>query len=200
MFARITPGVIHMILINNDTILKDDDPIIRTRSEPVELPLSSENEEILRNMYQYVLDSTDEEKAAANNLRPAVGISAIQIGIPRQLTAVIVREYDKNDELVTYEYMLANPRIISRSEQLAYLENGEGCLSVAEDHDGFVVRSARVKVKGYDLLTDQEVTIRARGYFAIVLQHEIDHFSGVLFYDHIDPKNPKPEVPGALVI
>lgn len=188
------------MIINNDTIVKDSDPRIREKSQPVPLPLSEEDKTLLREMFQYVKDSTDEEKAEAQNLRPAVGISAIQLGIPRQLTAVIVHEIDKNDEEVTYQYMLANPKIVSSSIQKAYLENGEGCLSVAEDHDGFVVRSARVKVKGYDLLTDQEVTIRARGYFAIVLQHEIDHFSGVLFYDHIDPKNPHPEVPGALVI
>ena len=189
-----------MILINNDTIIKDDDPIVRTRSMPVELPLSDENREILQAMYQYVKDSTDEEKAEANNLRPAVGISAIQIGIPRQLTAVIVNEYDKNDEPVTYEYMLANPRIISRSEQSAYLDGGEGCLSVVSEHPGHVVRSARIKVKGFDLITGKEVTIRARGYLAIVLQHEIDHFSGILFYDRIDPADPEKEIPGALVI
>ena len=188
------------MLINNDTIIKDSDPSIRRKSEPVELPLSEENKQILREMFHYVQDSTDEEKAKEFNLRPAVGISAIQIGIPRQLTAVIVHDYDKNDELVTYQYMLANPKIVSRSVQKAYLENGEGCLSVQEEHDGFVVRSARVKVTGYDLLTDQNVTIRARGYLAIVLQHEIDHFSGVLFYDHINKDNPHPEVPGALVI
>ena len=188
------------MLINNDTIVKDTDPSIRQKSLPVELPLNEENRQLLKEMYQYVLDSTDEEKAKEMNLRPAVGISAIQLGIPRQLTAVIVREYDKNEELVTYQYMLANPKIISRSVQKAYLEGGEGCLSVAEEHDGFVVRSARVKVTGYDLLTDREVTIRARGYLAIVLQHEIDHFSGILFYDHIDPKNPHPEIPGAMVI
>ena len=109
-------------------------------------------------------------------------------------------KYDKNDELVTYQYMLANPKIVSRSVQNAYLESGEGCLSVVEEHDGYVVRSARVKVTGYDLLTDRNVTIRARGYLAIVLQHEIDHFSGILFYDHINKDDPHPEVPGAMVI
>ena len=188
------------MMINNDTIVKDTDPSVRRKSVPVPLPLSEEDQTILREMYQYVLDSTDEEKAKEMNLRPAVGISAIQIGIPKQLTAVIVHEIDKNDQEVTYSYMLANPRITSRSIQKAYLENGEGCLSVPEEHEGYVVRNARVTVKGYDLLTDQEVTIRARGYFAIVLQHELDHFNGVLFYDHIDPSNPKPEIPGALVI
>ncbi len=188
------------MIINNDTIIKDTDPLIRRKSEPVELPLSEENKQILREMRQYVLDSTDEEKAKEQNLRPAVGISAIQIGIPRQLTAVVVREYDKNDELITYEYMLANPKIVSRSVQSAYLENGEGCLSVPDEHDGYVVRSARIKVSAYDLLSDKMITIRARGYLAIVLQHEIDHFSGVLFYDHINADDPRPNVPGALVI
>ncbi|MGN1388681.1 MAG: peptide deformylase, partial [Bulleidia sp.] len=75
-----------------------------------------------------------------------------------------------------------------------------GCLSVPEEHQGYVVRHARVTVKGYDLLTDQNITIRARGYLAIVLQHELEHFKGVLFYDHINSKDPFAKVPGAMVI
>ena len=80
------------------------------------------------------------------------------------------------------------------------LHGGEGCLSVCEEHQGYVVRSARIKVKAFDLLQNKEITIRARGYLAIVLQHEIDHFSGTLFYDHINRENPFEEVPGAQVI
>ena len=96
--------------------------------------------------------------------------------------------------------MLVNPKIISSSMQKAYLENGEGCLSVENAHEGYVVRSARVTVKAFDLIQNKEITIRARGYLAIVLQHEIDHFSGVLFYDHIDAKNPYPVIEEAIVI
>ena len=103
------------MVINNDTIVKDSDPSVRRKSLPVALPLSEEDKTILQEMYQYVLESTDEETAQEKNLRPAVGISAIQIGIPKQLTAVIVHDIDKNDEEVTYSYMLANPRITSRS-------------------------------------------------------------------------------------
>jgi peptide deformylase len=62
------------------------------------------------------------------------------------------------------------------------------------------VRSARVTIKAFDLLQNKDITIRARGYLAIVLQHELDHFKGTLFYDYIDPKNPQKAVPGALVI
>ena len=188
------------MLINNDTIIKDTDPRIRMKSKPVSLPLSDEDKQLLIDMYTYVKESTDPELAEKKNLRPAVGISAIQLGIPKQLTAVIVRELDKNDNEVVYEYMQANPRIVSSSVQKAYLESGEGCLSVAEEHAGYVVRSARVTVQGYDLLTDQKITIRARGYLAIVLQHELDHFTGTLFYDHINAGNPFPKVADAVVI
>ena len=188
------------MLINNDTIIKDTNPLIREKSEPVSLPLSQEDEQLLRDLFQYVKDSTDEEKAEKMNLRPAVGISAIQVGIKKQLTAVIVDDADKNGEPEHFEFMLVNPKIISSSLQKAYLSSGEGCLSVVEEHEGYVVRSARVTVKAFDLLQNKEVTIRARGYLAIVLQHELDHFKGTLFYDYIDPKNPQKTVPGALVI
>ncbi len=188
------------MLINNKTIVKDSDARIRRKSVPVAIPLTDEDKQLLHDLYDYVRKSTIPEVAEKENLQPAVGISAIQVGIARQLTAVVVNDTDKNGQAVKYEYMLANPRIISRSVQKAYLEAGEGCLSVPEVHKGFVVRSARVKIKGFDLLQEKEITIRAHGYLAIVLQHELDHFDGTLFYDHIDPKNPFPLIPDAEVI
>jgi peptide deformylase len=188
------------MLINNETIIKDPNPIIREKSEPVSLPLNAEDEKLLRDLFQYVKDSTDEEKAKEFDLRPAVGISAIQVGVRKQLTAVIVEDRDKNDVPEHYEFMLVNPKIVSSSVQKAYLSSGEGCLSVVQDHEGYVVRSARVTVKAFDLMQNKNITIRARGYLAIVLQHELDHFKGTLFYDYIDPKHPNKEVPGALVI
>ena len=178
------------MLINRETIIKDDSPQIREKSQDVKLPLSKEDEETLRAMLQYVEDSTDEEKAEEMNLQPAVGISAIQIGIPKKMTAVIVHAKDKNDEDITYKYMLVNPKIVSSSIEKAYLSNGEGCLSVPEEHQGLVLRSARIKVKAFDLVTNKDIEIRARDYLAIVLQHEIDHFSGTLFYDHINKEDP----------
>ena len=109
------------MLINNDTIIKDDNPLIRQKSEPVELPPSDENKAILRDMLKYVEDSTNEELAEKENLRPAVGISAIQIGIPRQLTAVVVPDVDKDGNEIQWKFMLANPKIVSSSVQQAFL-------------------------------------------------------------------------------
>lgn len=181
--------------INSETIILDSDPILRTKSKKVELPLSAEDQALLEDMLQYVKDSQDEEIAKEQGLQPAVGIAAIQLGIPKQMIAVVVPEED-----VVYEAALVNPRIISESVQNSYLENGEGCLSVKDEHPGHVFRHARIRVKGYDLIQQKMVTIKAEGYFAIALQHEIDHLSGILYYDRIDPEEPWKEDAEAEVI
>ena len=185
------------MIINNDTIIKDNDPLIRTRSKDVELPLSNEDRELLMDMFKYVDESTIEEIANEKNLRPAVGISAIQVGVPKKMTAVILKDGEGN---MVYKYALVNPKIISNSIEKSYLAAGEGCLSVAEEHNGYVYRSARVKVKGFDILQNKEIVIKADGYLAIVLQHELDHFKGILYYDHINKMNPEYIDPNAIVI
>lgn len=171
--------------ITSKDIILDTDERMRKSSEPVKLPLSNEDKELLQAMLDYVRNSQDDEIAKADDLQPAVGIAAVQVGVLKQMIAVVIPYEDGVDEVA-----LANPKIISESVQNAYLENGEGCLSVKEEHPGHVFRHARIKVRGYDLIQDKNVTISAEGYYAIALQHEIDHLSGILFYDHIDAKNP----------
>ncbi len=171
--------------ITSENIILDTDPRIRMKSEPVSLPLSQEDEELLSAMYEYVKNSQDDEIAEAENLQPAVGIAAVQVGVLKQMIAVVVPYEDGVDEVA-----LVNPKIVSESVQNAYLENGEGCLSVKDEHPGHVFRHARITVRGYDLLQNKNITLKAEGYFAICLQHEIDHLSGTLFYDHIDEKDP----------
>lgn len=185
------------MVINNDTIIKDDNDLIRQKSKDVTLPLSKEDEEILRDMHKYVFESTIEEIANEKNLRPAVGISAIQIGIPKKMTSIILKNSEGE---VVYEYALVNPKIISNSIEKAYLKVGEGCLSVDKEHEGYIYRSARCKVKGFDVLSNKEIIINASGYLAIVFQHELDHFKGILFYDHINKKDPFYEDPNAICI
>lgn len=180
-----------------DDIIKDVSPLIREKSKAVALPLSQEDKTTLTNMLQYVKDSQDSKLAQLNNLRPAVGIAAIQLGIPKKMLAVVVPG-EKDDEVIAYA--LANPRIISESLQRAYLKNGEGCLSVEDEHAGLVPRAARVSIKSYDLIQNKEIIIKAKNYLAIVLQHEIDHFNGTLFYDRINEKDPWRADPEAILI
>lgn len=183
--------------INDETIIKDDNPLIREKSIDVQLPLTKTDSALLKKMLKYVIDSTDEKKAEKYNLRPAVGISAIQIGIPKKLTAIALKDAEDN---IVMQYALANPKIVSESVEKTYLKCGEGCLSVAEEHKGYVYRSNKIKVKGYDLLQDKEIELKLVGYPAIVFQHELDHFKGILYYDRINSVDPFKEDPNAIVI
>lgn len=185
------------MLINNDTIIKDDNELIRKKSADVALPLSDEDRDVLMQMLKYVDESTIPEIAEKENLRPAVGISAIQVGIPKKMTAVIIKDEEGNK---LCEYALVNPKIVSNSVEKACLSSGEGCLSVVNEHEGLVYRSARIKVKAYDALKNEDIVIKADGYLAIVLQHELDHFKGILFYDHINTADPYYRDPEAIVI
>lgn len=183
--------------IQTKDIVLDTQPLIRQHSEKVALPISDEDHQLALDLLEHVIRSQDDEIAEKEGIRPAVGIAAVQVGILKQILAIYVEMPEGEEDI---KLALANPHIVSHSVQQTYLGMGEGCLSVADDHPGYVPRYARIKVKAYDCLTNQEITFRAEGYLAIVLQHEMDHFKGVLFYDHINTKNPWEPIKDAIVI
>ena len=86
-------------------------------------------------------------------------------------------------------YILINPKIISHREELIYVGEGEGCLSVNRPVDGIVPRYARMTVEAYDI-DGNKFTIRVREDISVAFQHELDHLDGILFVDKIDKKNP----------
>lgn len=176
-------------------IFKDSDKVLRTRAEEVSLPLSEENTLLAHQMLEHIKQSQDEEFAAKHKLRAGVGLAAPQVGESKRII-VVNFPVDEENEVC---YVLANPKIISSSVRRIYLNAGEGCLSVDEDYTGHVYRFAKVRVRAYDILAQKEIEINASGYEAIVLQHEIDHLNGVLFYDRINSEN-KTKYPDAIVI
>ena len=151
-------------------IVKDSNPIMRQKSQPVPLPLSQEDKETLDEMLKYLKLSQDEEYATKHNLRPGVGIAAIQIGLLKRMFCVY---YETEDGVV--QYQLVNPKIIEYSVKKCALKDGEGCLSVDGEHKGYSHRYYKIKMAAFDALTNREIVITARGYDAIVLQHEYDH-------------------------
>ena len=166
-------------------IVKDNNPIMRQKSLPVELPLSKEDKDTLDAMLDYLKKSQDDEYAKKHNIRAGVGIAAIQIGILKRMFVIY---YEREDEVI--QYQLVNPKIIEYSFRKCALKEGEGCLSVDGDHPGYAHRYYKIKMEAYDALTDQEIIITTRGFDAIVLQHEYDHLDGKFFYDRIDPNKP----------
>ena len=166
-------------------IVKDNNPIMRKKSLPVDLPLSVEDKKTLDEMLEYLKLSQDEDYAAKHNIRAGVGIAAIQIGLLKRMFCIY---YETEDGIV--QYQLVNPKIIEYSVKKCALQNGEGCLSVDGEHPGLSHRYYKIKMAAFDALTNQDIVITARGFDAIVLQHEYDHLDGKFFYDRIDKNNP----------
>lgn len=183
-------------------IIDDNDPKIREVSKEVTLPLSKEDKELLQEMYTFLVNSQDEQKSEQYDLRPAVGIAAIQLGIPKKMCAIyVVDEYDDyGNPTKSNSYALVNPKVVSYTQKPSHLKDGEGCLSVNEDHLGFVPRHAKITIESYDLLQDKMIRIVARGFLSICLQHEFDHFDGVLFYDRINQEDPYAPIQNAMII
>lgn len=172
-------------MLRTKDILDEKEKILRTVSKEVTFPLTKKDKETIDTMIKYLHDSQIEELSKQYDLRPGMGMSAIQLGIPKRYF-VVVHEVEEGQ---FDTYILINPKIISNSVEKIYVEEGEGCLSVNRMVDGIVPRFARVTMEAYDI-DGKKIHVRAREELAICFQHELDHLNGILFVDRIDPKNP----------
>jgi peptide deformylase len=180
-------------------IVKDNAKSLRAKSKPVEMPLSPADKALLDEMIEYLRLSQDAKfREEHPKVREGVGLAAPQVDTNKRMLVVLYPAIGKEGEYVKYE--LVNPTIVVNSLKKSYLESGEGCLSVDDPHPGHVFRDYKVTVKAYEALTDKNVLIKAEGFDAIVLQHEIDHLDGILFYDHIDSSDPMKVLPGSVAI
>ena len=177
-------------------VIDDSHKELRNKSIDVEIPLTKEDRDLVLAMLDYVKQSQDSAFAKKNHIREGVGLAAPQLGINKKLIAI----YYPISETEVVSHALANPRIVSNSVRKAYIESGEGCLSVNKEHKGYVIRDFKITVRAFDAIENKEVEFVAKGYDAIVLQHEIDHLNGILFYDRINKKDPFAKIEGAFVI
>lgn len=182
-------------MLTMDDIIRDGHPTLRLVAKEVPMPPTEEDKKILQSLLEYVINSQNPEMAKKYNLRPGIGLAAPQINVSKRMLAVHVT--DEKGEL--HSYALFNPKILSHSVEKTYLTSGEGCLSVDESIPGYVPRYARITVKGYNL-DGEEVKLRLKGIVAVVMQHEIDHLNGIMFYDHIDKDNPFKPIENAIPI
>ncbi|MDP4098027.1 peptide deformylase [Paenibacillus sp. P96] len=171
-----------MLLMND--IVREGDPILRQRVESVPLPPSEGDRRWMELMLDYLKNSQHQEKATEYGLRAGVGLSANQIGLNKRMCAIYIQSGE-----ATAVCELYNPKIISHSAAMIYLESGEGCLSVDRYVPGYVPRYAKIKVKAADAQGKEQI-YTFKGYTAIVVQHELDHLDGVMFYDRIAKDNP----------
>jgi peptide deformylase len=124
----------------------------------------------LSQLYTDMLDSMKAYKG--------IGLAAPQIGVNKR---VIVYGYEDSDRYpgapaIDLTYVI-NPEIIKYSDESN--EVYEGCLSLPGVR-GNTPRPIQVTLKGFDRAGDafeRDVT----GFEARVVQHEVDHFNGILY-------------------
>jgi peptide deformylase len=122
---------------------------------------------------------------------PGVGLAAPQVGEPLQLAIIEDKpEYQATFKTAELEergrvpvpfHVLINPEIELLSAPDATFF--EGCLSLP-GFVGMVPRARKVRVKAVNDLGDP-VRIEAEGWYARILQHEIDHLAGSLYIDRM---------------
>ena len=181
-------------LIDMDDIIREGNPTLRAVAEDVTFPLSDQEIILGEKMMQFLHHSQDPVMAEKLGLRGGVGLAAPQLDISKRIIAVLVPNPEDADgnppkEAYSLQEVMYNPKVVAHSVQDAALGDGEGCLSVDRNVPGYVVRHARVTVE-YFTKDGEKKRIKLKGYNSIVVQHEIDHTNGILFYDRINPNNP----------
>jgi peptide deformylase len=152
-------------------IVLEGDPRLRQKAHKIK-HVDARIRKLAADMYETMLDA------------PGVGLAGPQVGqMIRLITVYVPPDYDEEGSPEA-KFILVNPEIVKASDTL--LVESEGCLSIPH-WIGDVPRADRVVVKARDL-DFKELRIRASGYVARVLQHEIDHLDGILFTDRVVDK------------
>lgn len=153
-------------------ILEKENPILRNKAEIIS-PLDFNSNwlnELAKHMIAIMKDMG------------AVGIAAPQIGISKRVI-VFGTSYTKTRKIDVPipDTIVVNPtiNILSKAIQTDY----EGCLNCGELR-GKVARAMEIEYSGYDI-AGTFFSKRATGLEARIVQHEIDHLNGILFFDHI---------------
>lgn len=137
-------------------------PILRAKAEPVS-PSDITSQATQEFVHELITTMKDNR---------GIGIAAPQVGKSIQVITV-----DTADGPQAF----FNPRVLWQSITTAVDE--EGCLSVPNTY-GLVKRSRSIIVNYHDSQGHRQ-KLRARGLFARVLCHEIDHLNGILFTDRM---------------
>ncbi|MDT9538095.1 peptide deformylase [Streptococcus mutans] len=191
-------------LIDMNDIIREGHPTLRAVAQDVTFPLNEDDIILGEKMLQFLKNSQDPVTAEKMELRGGVGLAAPQLDISKRIIAVLIPNPEDKDgnppkEAYALKEVMYNPRIIAHSVQDAALADGEGCLSVDRVVEGYVIRHSRVTIEYYDKNSDKK-KLKLKGYQSIVVQHEIDHTNGIMFFDRINEKNPFEIKEGLLLI
>src|SRR5687768_16445814 len=140
------------------------DPVLRAKAAPV-AQISEETRQLIRDMFETMY------------AEEGVGLAAPQVGISERIIVIDPQQ----DDLPAFA--LINPEILDMSKET---EKGEeGCLSIPGLRD-IVERAYKIVVRG-TTETGEIREMELLGLPARIIQHEVDHLDGILFFDRLSP-------------
>ncbi|HTP86309.1 MAG TPA: peptide deformylase [Bryobacteraceae bacterium] len=166
-------------------IVQVGEAVLRRRARPLS------RDEILSPAIEELIASMRETMHVA----PGVGLAAPQVGVPLQLAVIEDRaEYierlteeqarERDRRPVPFQ-VIVNPVCVI--EDPAPREFFEGCLSLA-GFTAIVPRARRVRVECLNEKAER-ITIEAEGWYARIMQHEIDHLNGIVYIDRMHSRS-----------
>jgi peptide deformylase len=148
-------------------------PVLRQPALPVE-PV-----DIVKPEFQQFIDDMIETMRESDG----VGLAAPQVYSSKRVVLIEVKgphpRYPNQPEVPLT--VLINPQVVAQAGEKE--EDWEGCLSIP-DLRGRVPRWVSVDVTALDR-TGQRINLQAGGFFARVIQHELDHLDGILFLERM---------------
>ncbi len=158
--------------MKKEAIITLPNPHLRQKSVRVS-PHSESTAKLVADMTSAALDWEDSRPHEIS-----AALAAVQIDT---LERVVIIRSDFDDKAHREFTVLINPEIIRYEGDV--VADYEGCLSIKNVY-GKVPRHTKIRVKA--LSEDgSEVRLKAEGFLARVIQHEIDHTNGIVFIDHI---------------
>jgi peptide deformylase len=162
-------------------IVQAGDPVLRKQSRPLT------KDEIRSASIQLLIELMRDTMREA----PGVGLAAPQIGKSIQLAVIEDRadylarlspdELEETQRAAIPFHVIVNPKLTFLDKTSARFF--EGCLSVA-GYQAIVDRALSVRVECLNE-RGEEVILKAKGWYARILQHEIDHLNGTLYIDRM---------------
>lgn len=161
-----------MKLMKKEDIITLPNPHLREKSVRIHT-ITPEVQQLSDDMISAALDWEDSRPHEIS-----AALAAVQVD---RLERVVIVRGDFDDKGSREFVTLINPEIVKYEGDI--VADYEGCLSVQHVY-GKVPRYSKIRVKALNLDGD-EIRLRAEGFLARVIQHEIDHTNGIVFIDHI---------------
>jgi peptide deformylase len=155
------------------------------------LPIVIAPDERLTTRASEVTAINDEIKELVNDMfetmynADGLGLAAVQVGVLKRIFVMDVQLENIESGPAGYEsnrkFCIISPEITKLSDEQIILK--EGCLSIPEQsHE---IKRPKYLTAKYRDLNNEERTLKASGWLARCIQHELDHLNGILYIRHL---------------